>query len=154
MAFFSTLIPSLNLTPLIISVIQFHNKSLEKRFEKPPPLPDSASPVVAMKHRLKTQEGKALYAQRKSTVEPVFGIIKHVMGFRQFLLNGQFGALVSFTYNLGGGALQRSALRRKINREEHAEVPEQVMRWIWAGGRNLKGVSSCRGVLIKTNLNQ
>ena len=43
-------------------------------------------------------------------------------------------------YNLGGGALQRSTLRRKINREEHAEVPEQFMRWVCAGGRKLKGL--------------
>ena len=56
------------------------------------------------------------------------------------LTDSQFDALVSFTYNLGGGALQRSTLRRKINREEHAEVPEQFMRWVWAGGRKLKGL--------------
>ncbi len=56
------------------------------------------------------------------------------------LADGQFDALVSFTYNLGGGALQRSTLRRKINCEEHAEVPEQFMRWVWAGGRKLKGL--------------
>jgi len=56
------------------------------------------------------------------------------------LTDGQFDALVSFTYNLGGGALQRSTLRRKINREEHAAVPEQFMRWVWAGGRKLKGL--------------
>ena len=56
------------------------------------------------------------------------------------LTDGQFDALVSFTYNLGGGALQRSTLRRKINREEHAEVPEHFMRWVWAGGRRLKGL--------------
>lgn len=56
------------------------------------------------------------------------------------LTDGQFDALVSFTYNLGGGALQRSTLRRKINCEEHAEVPEQFMRWVWAGGRKLKGL--------------
>jgi lysozyme len=56
------------------------------------------------------------------------------------LTDGQFDALASFTYNLGGGALQRSTLRRKINREEHADVPEQFMRWIWAGGRKLKGL--------------
>jgi len=41
-----------------------------------------------MKHRLQTQTGRALYARRKSTVEPVFGIIKAVLGFRQFLLRG------------------------------------------------------------------
>jgi hypothetical protein len=39
-----------------------------------------------MSHRLRTPEGKRLYALRKQTPEPVFGIIKSVMGFRQFLL--------------------------------------------------------------------
>ncbi|MES1951886.1 transposase, IS4 family protein [Salinisphaera sp. S4-8] len=37
---------------------------------------------------MRTQAGRALYAQRKSTIEPTFGIIKHVLGFRQFLLRG------------------------------------------------------------------
>ena len=41
-----------------------------------------------MAHKLKTQTGRKLYALRKQTVEPVFGIIKSVMGFRQFLLRG------------------------------------------------------------------
>lgn len=44
--------------------------------------------LLAMQEKLKTDEGRALYAQRKQTVEPVFGIIKSVMGFRQFLLRG------------------------------------------------------------------
>lgn len=65
------------------------------------------------------------------------------------LTDGQFDALVSFTYNLGGGALQRSTLRRKINREEHAEVPEQFMRWVWAGGRKLKGLVRRREAEVK-----
>ncbi len=56
------------------------------------------------------------------------------------LTDGQYDALVSFTFNLGGGALQRSTLRRKVNREEHNEVPEQLMRWVWAGGRRLRGL--------------
>ncbi|MGH8650985.1 MAG: transposase, partial [Gammaproteobacteria bacterium] len=41
-----------------------------------------------MRHRLKTRAGRALYGKRKHTVEPVFGIIKAVMRFRQFLLRG------------------------------------------------------------------
>ena len=41
-----------------------------------------------MDHRLQTPEGKKLYALRKETPEPVFGIIKSVLGFRQFLLRG------------------------------------------------------------------
>jgi len=56
------------------------------------------------------------------------------------LTDCQFDALVSFTYNLGGGALQRSTLRRKINREEHTDVPPEFLRWVWAGGRKLKGL--------------
>jgi len=41
-----------------------------------------------MAHRLGTQAGRTLYGRRKQTVEPVFGIIKSVMGFRQFHLRG------------------------------------------------------------------
>ncbi|WP_300337016.1 transposase [Accumulibacter sp.] len=47
-----------------------------------------ATPVQAMSHRLKTREGRARYALRQQTVEPVFGIIKSVMGFRRFALRG------------------------------------------------------------------
>ena len=54
------------------------------------------------------------------------------------LTNGQFDALVSFTFNLGGGALQRSTLRRKVNREEHAAVPCEFRKWVSAGGRKLR----------------
>jgi len=60
------------------------------------------------------------------------------------LTDGQFDALVSFTFNLGSGAFQRSSLRRKVNRQAHAEVPEQLMRWVWAGGRKLNGLRKRR----------
>ena len=56
------------------------------------------------------------------------------------LEDGQFDALSSFAFNLGGGALQRSTLRRKVNREEHDAVPDEFRRWVWAGGRKLKGL--------------
>lgn len=56
------------------------------------------------------------------------------------LTNGQFDALVSFTFNLGGGALQRSTLRRKINREDHADAPAEFRKWVWAGGKKLNGL--------------
>lgn len=58
----------------------------------------------------------------------------------KFSTDGQFDALTSFTFNLGGGALQRSTLRRKVNREEHSAVPTEFRKWIWAGGRKLKGL--------------
>jgi hypothetical protein len=60
---------------------------LEKKEE--PAAPAAGAPLgEVMKHRLKTAEGKAKYKLRQQTVEPVFGIIKSVMGFRQFLLRG------------------------------------------------------------------
>ena len=59
-----------------------------ERAALPEPLPADATPVQRMAHRLKTPEGRALYALRKQLPEPVFGIIKHAMRFRQFLLRG------------------------------------------------------------------
>lgn len=56
------------------------------------------------------------------------------------LTDGQFDALVSFTFNLGAGALQRSTLRRKINREDHEDAADEFLRWVWAGGRKLNGL--------------
>ena len=65
-----------------------HNLPLTERFKEDPEPPQNATAVQAMRHRLQTREGKAVYATRKSTVETVFGIIKHVLEFRQFLLRG------------------------------------------------------------------
>ncbi len=56
------------------------------------------------------------------------------------LADEQFDALVSFTYNLGTGALQSSTLRRKVNAEEHAEALREFLRWTFAGGRRLRGL--------------
>jgi len=56
------------------------------------------------------------------------------------LTDGQFDALVSFTFNLGAGALQRSTLRRKVNRGEHESVPAELMKWVWAAGKRLPGL--------------
>ena len=56
------------------------------------------------------------------------------------LEDGRFDALGSFTFNLGAGALQRSTVRRKVNREEHDAVPAEFRRWNWAGGCRLKGL--------------
>jgi transposase len=74
--------------PLIAMGRQPHHPPLQERFETAPPAPENPTPVEAMAHRLKMPEGRTLYALRKQTPEPVFGIIKSVMGFRQFLLRG------------------------------------------------------------------
>ncbi len=93
------------ITPYIAHKREQHNQSLWDRFSEPPPLPEDSDAVETMKHRLRTSSGRKLYGKRKSTVEPVFGIIKSVMGFRQFMLRGLKAAsgewdLVCIAWNL------------------------------------------------------
>jgi transposase len=83
-----------------------HHPSWRERFAALPEQPaDDASPTVKMAYKLKTAIGKAIYGLRKCTVEPVIGIIKEVLGFRQFSLRGEPAAagewcLVCLAFNL------------------------------------------------------
>ena len=93
------------ITPYISDSRERHNLPWNERFKSPPPCPEDADAVTAMAHRLRTSEGKAIYAKRKSTVETVFGVIKEVLGFRQFHLRGLDSAqgewnLVCMAWNL------------------------------------------------------
>ena len=81
-------IESKNIVPYIAVARDKHHPGWHERHSEPAPLPDNASTAQIMSHRLKTKAGRALYALRKQTVEPVFGIIKSVMGFRQFSMRG------------------------------------------------------------------
>lgn len=74
--------------PLLAMGRDQHHQYLSERFVDTPRTLENPTPVEAMAHRLQTPEGKKLYALRKHTPEPVFGIIKSVLGFRQFLLRG------------------------------------------------------------------
>ncbi len=76
------------IAPLISPGRERHHLSWKERFAQAPPPPEAPSAVQAMAHRLATPEGRQTYALRKHTPEPVFGIIKSVMGFRQFHLRG------------------------------------------------------------------
>lgn len=74
--------------PLIAMKRDEHHSPLLDRWTEPPPLAEGADAVARMAHKLKTRSGRTDYGLPKQTVEPVFGIIKHVMNFRQFLLRG------------------------------------------------------------------
>lgn len=93
------------ITPLIAVSREGHHPEPMARFTEPPPLKADATVVDKMRHHLLTMTGRALYAKRKCTVEPVFGIIKQILGFRQFSLrglenvNGEFN-LVALAWNL------------------------------------------------------
>ena len=76
------------ITPLIAVKREEHHPDPMARFTEPPPLKEAATEAEKMRHLLLTMAGRALYAKRKCTVEPVFGIIKAILGFRQFSLRG------------------------------------------------------------------
>jgi len=92
--------------PFIATGREPHHKSWQARFaQTPEPPPDDASLIVKMAYKLQTEIGKAIYSLRKSTAEPVIGIIKEVLGFRQFSLRGLIAAagewcLVCLAWNL------------------------------------------------------
>jgi transposase len=94
------------IAPYLATGREPHHKSWQERFAgQAAPPPEDASPKVRMAYQLPTAIGKAIYAARQSTVEPVIGIIKEVLGFRQFSLRGEMAVagewcLVCLAFNL------------------------------------------------------
>jgi transposase len=92
--------------PYIATGRDIHHQSWQERFaQEPEAPPQGASLIVKMAYKLKTDIGKHIYGLRKSTVEPVIGIIKETLGFRQFSLRGVLAVagewcLVCLAYNL------------------------------------------------------
>ena len=99
--------------PALALYVRVHREDAhaERRYDWRPqdkvkPPKNLTDPVLlAMAAKLRTPEGKARYRKRACTVEPVFGIIKAVLGFRQFLLRGLKNVagewnLVCLAYNL------------------------------------------------------
>ena len=92
--------------PYIATGREPHHRNWKTYFaEQPAPPPEDASPTVKMAYKLRTEIGRAIYRLRKCTVEPVIGIIKEVLGFRQFSLRGLAAAagewcLVCLAFNL------------------------------------------------------
>ena len=81
------------------------------------------------------QEGEALLRKDLWTAE------RAVLRLIRVPLNdSQFDALVSFTFNLGSGSLQRSALRAKINRGEYEAAGDEFLKWVYVGGQKSKGL--------------
>ena len=95
-----------HIEPYIATGREPHHQSWQERFAaEPEPPAEDASPQVKMAYKLRTQVGQAIYRLRKCTVEPVIGIIKAVLGFRQFSLRGLDPAdcewcLVCLAFNL------------------------------------------------------
>lgn len=92
--------------PYIATGREPHHQTWQERFlDQPTPPAEDASPKEKMAYKLRTAIGKAIYGLRKCTVEPVIGIIKEVLGFRQFSLRGLTAAagewcLVCLAFNI------------------------------------------------------
>jgi len=101
-----TAIEARGIEPYIATGRDTHHPSWRAGLAEPPaPPPDDASPKVKMAYKLQTEIGQAIYRLRKCTVEPVIGIIKEILGFRQFSLRGLAAAagewcLVCLAFNL------------------------------------------------------
>jgi len=95
-----------HIEPYIATGRDSHHPSWKERFTQTPDPPAEDAPVkVKMAYKLQTEIGKAIYRLRKCTVEPVIGIIKETLGFRQFSLRGLSAAggewaLVCLAFNL------------------------------------------------------
>src|SRR5690606_2763595 len=76
------------------------------------PLPKGATSIERMERKLKTKEGRKTYKKRKHIVEPVFGWIKQVMGFRQLNLRGEKNARAEFEFVCTALNLRRMATMR------------------------------------------
>ena len=76
-----------NITPFIALGRASHNQGIIERFTGS--WPEAANRATErLKNRLKSKDGRKIFSRRKCTIEPVFGIIKNVLGFRQFLFRG------------------------------------------------------------------
>ena len=99
-------IQACGIEPYIATGQDTHHRSWREYFaQQAGPPADDASHMVKMAYKLQTQVGKAIYRLRKCTVEPVIGIIKEVLGFRQFSLRSLVAAagewcLVCLAFNL------------------------------------------------------
>ena len=92
-------------------------------------------------------------ALRKYTMEEVDGILRNDLdrferGVEKFcpvpLTQGMFDGLVSFSFNVGLGTLQRSTLRQKLLRGDKAGAAEELLKYCMAGGKILKGLQHRR----------
>ncbi len=122
-----------NIQPLIPNGRDKHNKSLLSRFEHADPanIPKDADDVTLMKLLLKTKEGKELFALRKSTVETVFGGIKHAMGFTRYsfrglkAVNGEW-KIVCIAWNIKKMfALLSNQTTTKVTEKSQGKVPQK-----------------------------
>ena len=86
---------------------------------------------------------KAEQLLRHDLIRSERAVLKYIeVALRDF----QFAALVSFTFNVGAAALQRSGLRQKLNYGLYSDAAKEFLRWDYAGGKKVKGLTTRRKI--------
>ena len=149
----------MNVSPLAIDMVKHHEGVRNKPYRCPARLwtigvghvmyPDQAKlPLDKRDSVMLKPDDDRVYSQ-----EEVDGILRHDLdrferGVERFcpsnLSQGQFDALVSFSFNLGLGTLQRSTLRQKLLRGDTEGAAEEFLKYCMAGGKILKGLQNRR----------
>ena len=149
----------MNVSPKAIEVIKHHEGVRQKPYRCPAKLW-----TVGVGHVLYPEQGKLPIDQRDGfalkiedfrifSMEEVNGILRRDLdrferGVEKFcpvpLTQGMFDALVSFSFNVGLGTLQRSTLRQKLLRGDKEGAAEELLKYCMAGGKILKGLQNRR----------
>jgi len=149
----------MNVSPKAIEMIKHHEGVRFKPYQCPAKLW-----TVGVGHVIDPNHGKLTIEQRKGlpipdgwdrklTEEEVNGILRRDLdrferGVEKFcpvaLTQGMFDGLVSFSFNVGLGTLQRSTLRQKVLRGDKEGAAEELLKYCMAGGKVLKGLQNRR----------
>jgi lysozyme len=149
----------MNVSPKAIAMIKHHEGVRQNPYQCPARLW-----TVGVGHVLFPEQGKLKIedrdafvppaeAMRKYTMEEVDGILRRDLdrferGVEKFcpvaLTQGMFDGLVSFSFNVGLGTLQRSTLRQKLLRGDKEGAAEELLKYCMAGGKILKGLQNRR----------
>ena len=149
----------MNVSPKAVEMIKHHEGVRQKAYKCPAKLW-----TIGVGHVLYPEQGKLPLDQRDSfalkiedfrifSMEEVDGILRSDLarferGVGQYisvpLTQGMFDALVSFSFNVGLGTLQRSTLRQKLNRGDKEGAAQELLKYCMAGGKILKGLQNRR----------
>ena len=149
----------MNVSPKAISMIKHHEGLRQKAYRCPAKLW-----TIGVGHVLYPEQGKLKLEDRMSvplrpeddrvfSMEEVDGILRNDLsrferGVGQYisvpLTQGMFDGLVSFSFNVGLGTLQRSTLRQKLNRGDKEGAGQELLKYCLAGGKILKGLQNRR----------
>ncbi len=105
-------------------------------------------PTIGYGHLLNSDESYSTITKQEAEELLIKDMTRAVIAVEALtkvhLHDNEFAALVSFVYNVGSGAYERSTLRMKLNRGEYLDAASEFTRWVYAGGKIIKGLQRRR----------